>query len=338
MTKCLLGLALTTIAVASVDGWADDNTDPNARDLLILTQWFEGDFDNEEQLWFQADPRSATPDDERHVQIHTSHRRLQLPAFGEHVFYVEEYKDNDPTDIIRQRFVTFASEPEQGRIRMKQGFFKDPEAARGAHRDPGKLGGIGAEDVFFLDGCDVFWQRRADQYEGAMAPQACAFGEGDARRYSVHNLTLSATKYWRVDTTFRFSDGELHAGMPVDQPFRLRRAQQFLCEVNIRGDDPKQYRDLELHSQGGEVTFEGPNGKSLILRMRDKEYPYYATRPDFLFFSLREAGEVRSIVYSVHDRLSRRLGFNLDWIGAHCHRAGYDFREPLSTLPPKVFE
>ncbi|MDE0801215.1 MAG: hypothetical protein OSB02_10825 [Rhodospirillaceae bacterium] len=29
-------------------------TDPNARDLLILTEWFEGEFDNEEQRWFHT--------------------------------------------------------------------------------------------------------------------------------------------------------------------------------------------------------------------------------------------------------------------------------------------
>ena len=70
---------------------AATEADPLARDLLVLTDWFEGEFDNEEQRWFQADPRSNTPEDERHVRVHATHQRIEAPEFGEHVFYVEEY-------------------------------------------------------------------------------------------------------------------------------------------------------------------------------------------------------------------------------------------------------
>ena len=75
---------------------AAPENDPFARDLLVLTDWFEGEFDNEEQRWFQADPRSNTPEDERHVRVHATHKRIEAPEFGEHVFYVEEYTNNDP--------------------------------------------------------------------------------------------------------------------------------------------------------------------------------------------------------------------------------------------------
>jgi len=318
---------------------AQQPDDPFARDIKIMAQWFEGEFDNEEQLWFEADPRSATPDKARHLRIHTLHRRLNQPAFGEFVFYVEEYKNNNADEVIRQRLVTISSDRAEKAIRMRQGFFKDSSAARGAYLDPGKLAGLTAEDVFFIDQCDVLWKRKAGQFEGAMGDRACVFGEGRERRYSVHNLTLSATKFWRVDSTFKIADDSLHVGMPIDQPFELRRAKIFICEAAFRNENQTGYdsgqiiKDLRLHSQGGLVWItRESDGARYGLRLRDKEYPYYEERPDFLFFSIRQPDSARSVAYSVHDSDSRRLGINLNWMSANCHREGYDFREPLELL------
>lgn len=310
--------------------------DPHARDLLILTEWFEGEFDNEEQLWFEADPRSETPEQERHIRLHTMHRRLELPPFGEHVFYVEEYKDNDPEALVRQRLVVFSSQGLGGAIRMQQGFFKQPEAARGAQFDADKLADLGRDDVFFLDECDVYWRRVAGQYEGSMRPKACVFGEGAERRYSVHNLILSETKYWRVDATRLVADDSLHVGFDESKPTKLRRAKPFVCEVNIRLEDGSGQRaeGLRVHSQGGEQTVtREDNGEAYVLRLRDKEYPFYDTRPDFLFLSLRKQGEERSLAYVVSDADSRRLGVSFDGTLAHCYRDGYTFRQPLEALP-----
>ena len=46
------------ILLLNFNAYADDLPTAHARDLLILSQWFEGEFDNEEQVWFQSDDRS----------------------------------------------------------------------------------------------------------------------------------------------------------------------------------------------------------------------------------------------------------------------------------------
>ena len=99
---------------------AEDDMDPNARDLLILTDWFEGEFDNEEQRWFYT--RNGGEGEPPHLRIHAIHKRLDLPRIGEHVFYLQHHINDDPTDISRQRIAVFISEPEDQSIRMKQGF------------------------------------------------------------------------------------------------------------------------------------------------------------------------------------------------------------------------
>ena len=314
---------------------AAPESDPFARDLLVLTGWFEGEFDNEEQRWFQADPRSNTPEDERHVRVHTTHKRISAPDFGEHVFYVEEYTEDDPERVYRQRLVVFSSAPEEGGIRMRQGFFHEPERFVGAQHKPGLFDHLEPSDTFFLDECDVYFKRVAGQFEGAMRPKACVFGEGALRRYAVHNLYLSSNKYWRVDSTFLVADDSLHIGMPADRPFELRRVKQFICNFTFdpRGPEPQEIRDLRLHSQGGsfDITRKRDGARFTVL-MRDKEYPYYSTRPDFIYFSIRRKGEQASVVFTVNDPDSRSLAVNTGELLASCYRQGYQFRESLEAL------
>lgn len=331
-----IAVVLTAVfAFTAVAQEGDVPRDPHARDLLILTDWFEGEFDNEEQVWFQTDPRSETPEDERHTRLHTHHRRVDLPSFGEHVFYVEEYKNNDPEDLVRQRLVVFSSLGLNGGIRMRQGFFEDPTAVQGAQHDPERLEGTAESSVLFMDECDVFWQREASQFVGKMREKACVFGDGDKRRYSVHNLILSSNKYWRVDSTRLISDDSLYVGYHESKPTELRRAKPFVCEMNLRleGGAAQRAEGLRVHSQGGEQSVvREDNGEVYILRLRDKEYPFYDTRPDFLFLSVRKEGERRSLAYTVTDADARRLGVSFDGILAHCYREGYTFRQPLEVL------
>lgn len=311
--------------------------DPNARDILILTDWFEGEFDNEEQLWYQNDPRSETPEDQRTTRVHSTNKRVHIPEFGEHVFYAEEYSDNDPTKIIRQRFIIFSSDLERKAIRMQQGFFTDTSKVLGAHNDVSKLEGLTPDDVFFLNECDVFWYRKAGQFEGKMDDKACVFGEGADRRYSVHNLTLSENKFWRVDETYRVSDNSLFAGPPVPgQPIKMRRSKIYMCNAIFRNPDFSQIETepQQIHSQGGLIHFTRPSDdKEFSIRIREKEYPYYDTRPDFLFLSVMNKGENRSLVYAVGDANSRNLAVYLPGeFTVNCVLDGYEFRETFESL------
>ena len=218
---------------------------------------------------------------------------------------------------------------------MQQGFFNEPERFLGAQHNPALFSDLKASGAFFLDECDVYWKRVAGQFEGGMRPKACVFGEGELRRYAVHDLYLSETKYWRVDSTFLIADDSLHIGMPADQPFELRRVKRFTCGITFdpRGPEPQEITGISLHSQGGsaDVTRER-DGQSFTLLMRDKEYPYYSTRPDFIYFSIRHTGEQASVVFTVNDPDSRSLAVNTGELLASCYRDGYAFRESLEEL------
>lgn len=316
---------------------ADDANNPFARDILILTDWFAGEFDNEEQLWFHRRSRSSG---EAPIRIHTIHAPIEAPQFGDHVFYVEEYKDNDPEQVYRQRLVIFSSDLEENAIRVRQGFFKKPEKWRGAYAAPEKFRKLKEKDVFFIDACDVFMRRKADQFEGGMKPKECVFGEGDKERYSVHDLMISESKFWRTDATYLTSDDSFHTGTPPGAPSEMRRAKIFYCDFFFYGGEglgsertQQAVENLRIHSQGGGATaIRKSDGASFSILLREKEYPYYETRPDFIYYSLRKTGADRSIAYGVADANSRQFGVNQGEIGAFCHREGYNFRESLEEL------
>ncbi|MEO9467996.1 chromophore lyase CpcT/CpeT [Parasphingorhabdus sp.] len=331
----VLMLAALMLGIASPAEAAD--RDPMTRDLILLTDWFEGNFDNEEQIWFQKLQGDALAEKDRHQRIHTIHRRVDLPQFGKNVFYIEEYLDNDPKNVFRQRIVIFSTDGKTRQIRMASPAIKNGKEFHGAYSDPSKLTHLTRDDLIFFEGCDVFWERRASQFEGQIIPKSCVYGEGEKRRYSLHKLWLSSDKFWRVDASLLMSDDSLHVGHPEDMPHEMRRALPFNCSIHFFADNQfsgQVVEDLSLHSQGGTASAtRKSDGREFEILMREKEYPYYETRPDFIYFSLREKGQERSIGFSVNDPSSRQVGVRAESIGAFCHRDGYNFRESLELLP-----
>lgn len=119
----------------------------------------------------------------------------------------------------------------------------------------------------------------------------------------------------------------------------MRKANRFTCDVTFRPDvmtlsfdefraQTQEVNNLSIHSEGDSfnVTRES-DGTSFTYLMREKEYPFYAERPEFIYFSVKEDGANRSTVFTVNDIASRCLGGQFGSLGFHCHRDGYEFME-----------
>ena len=198
-----------------------------------------------------------------------------------------------------------------------------------------KLDSLSPEDLTFIEECDVFLRREADQFVGSMKPKACVFGEGDERRYSKHRLVISESKYWRDDATYLVSDDSFFKGTKPGEPSEMRRALIYWCDVHFYDGEtePQVTKGLRVHNQGGSASATRPSdGQVFDLLIRAKEYPYYASRPDFIYYSLRRSGEERSVSFGIADPDSRQFGLNNGSMSVFCHRDGYDFREPVEAL------
>lgn len=177
------GIFLSSIVASS----AQDNSS-NA--LLDVMKWWSGDYNNDaqlEQLQKQGKPIWRAPeneDDEKqrfggHIEVTSHYKKVDLPAFGENVLYVEETKHGDPSNMFRQRIYTLWQDEETGNVKLKLWYFKDREKYVGAWNDLDKIANLTPDEFSPLpDNCDMTSHKHPDgKYHLTMPAKACVFGE-----------------------------------------------------------------------------------------------------------------------------------------------------------------
>ena len=97
MTRRLL---IFLIALTPFAAMADDSSILD-KDFALMMTWFPGVYDNQEQVYFEDEQDLA--DTLRHMRVHTVLTPVNLPRFGKHVFYLQQYVNDDPAQISRQR-------------------------------------------------------------------------------------------------------------------------------------------------------------------------------------------------------------------------------------------
>lgn len=304
------------------------------RDFALFLDWFEGRFDNDPQVFF-ADALGV-PADARHERIHSIFRPVELPAFGEHVFYVEQYSNAVPADIYRQRLYVFTPVYETGEIRLDIHAPLNAAAVQGAHLDPSKLDGLTPEQTIAYPQCAVFWTRQEAQFIGATRPGECRVESRQSGRTLVieDNLLLSANAIWIRDRA-ETEGGDYVYGNRAGIPHQLRRARPFQCWVAVlrgaahgdsgEGVPPSQWdfrQNVFIHDQGGraQITTDEDPARTIELRLRDVVWPYGDRRPSLTLY-VHEDGSDRATSYAWTEGGAERVGVNLRWLQASCTHA-----------------
>ena len=110
------------------------------KDFHTMMAWFPGVYDNQEQVYFEQE--QEVDEALRHERIHHVFEPVYLPAFGEHVFYVQQHLNDDPAQIYRQRIYPSRPDYEEGAIRLTIHIPNDVASIVDAHLDPAKLSGL----------------------------------------------------------------------------------------------------------------------------------------------------------------------------------------------------
>lgn len=300
--------------------------DQNARDLQTLTSWFEGEFDNDSQMWFEARRSWDGNPEEKHKRVHIIHAKIPNSSLGNHAFYVEEFYDEDTLKIERQRVVVFESMAPSPGIKMAIWFLKDQKKYQRAFKRPELLKNIGVDDLATLEGCDVIFQRMGEQYHGSMIAKACQFGEGVLKRYAVHNMIISKNQYWRIDRSFLVKDDSFYKGHPNEIPYKMRKAKHYSCDIAfyekayyIPSEKDKKFNQVLIHNQGGKQWFDNPlNGKRYAIQLREKEYPFYADGSDFFMLRFIEEGKLASELIVTAEPGVEKISFSMGWASCNC--------------------
>ncbi len=318
-------------AVAASAGWGAEPPPPRAvleKDLKIFLGWFEGEFDNNEQVAFADElgiPPDAVPE-----RIHSIFKRVALPAFGEHVFYVEQYLDGDPAKIYRQRLYSFDLDEAGHAIRLRIHIPQDATRLTGAHRDPSKLDGLTPAATRSPAGCEVHWRRQADGFVGSMKPGACRFESQRSGKTVVvsDDLYLDEDELWIHDRAVD-TEGNHVYGNKAGIPHKLKKVRPFRCWLSVRREgigeaEPGAWtfdRDIAVHD-GGELvwTMTDARPSAVGLKIRRPVWPSGPNQDSLVLYVHDRAGEnaERAVSYSWADPGAERIGINLRWMQASC--------------------
>lgn len=310
----MIGRALVLLLLAAPASALDQPT------VERFHRSFAGEFDNNLQVLDNEEQKVEHP----HEWIHSTFKRVDLPAFGDAVYYVEQYLDGDPTKIYRQRLYQFANEPE--RLVLKILSFPDEKAVQGAHHDPTKLAGLTPEMMRHLPGCEVFWKPEGDAFVGSMTPNACKIVSQRSGKTLIisDDLRLDDDEIWIADRAVD-DQGNYVFGNKAGLPHKLKRAQRFDCWLAVEkpGEGEKKEwdskRGLSLHDQGGRFRFEREGQPTIGVVLEQRVYAGENTVP-ILKLALHEGDEKQSKAYSWAAADSDRVGINIKTMQAGCTR------------------
>ena len=247
---------------------------------------------------------------------------VDLPAFGEHVFYVQQHLNDDPAQIYRQRI--YASQPdyEESAIRPIIHIPNDVASLVDAHIDPAKLSSLSPEQTRVLPGCDVFWRRQANHFVGYMTPNACSYVSSESGKRIIFNDDLLLTEEaLRISDRAQDEEGNRVFGHPTGLPHKNRKARRFECWMTDmqRGGEWTFRRGLEIYEQGGMVWLETEEEalQQVGIKMCNVRWPYGNDRPSLVLCAYRP-NEDRAVCYVWAYPSAQRTGTNLRWIQASC--------------------
>lgn len=338
MTRTLIAqtLSLATMLFAThVMAQGQDGT-PAERDLTVIAEMLPGTYDNQEQVYF--DGRLGVREEARHERVTTSITKVDLPAFGDYVFFVRDHRNNDPDKPHRLRLYALSADNDEEAVRMKMHYIEGqdkPAKYLNAHVNTSLLSGLDPKTSKPLEGCDVFWRREAGQFHGAMKDGACTWEwPGKGQVVTEYHMMLSETALWVRDGTLA-SDGSLVTGNPDRVYHKLTRARNFTCYADMPGvsggrDIPyTRFSDLEITDQGGIARFvsneDTPRTIQIGLRNVDwqmnNEIGAY-TRDSLVMYisSINDDGKPGEFFgYTFTQPDAERLGINLGFILVNCY-------------------
>ena len=274
MRASLAGLVAVAALPLSTAVLADQNAVLD-RDFQTFLEWFPGVYDNQEQVYFEE--QQGVAEEDRHERIHHTFAPVDLPAFGDNVFYVQQYLDDDPAKIYRQRIYVFSPDYEENAIRLQIHTPNDVASLVDAHLNPSRLEGLTPEQTRHMPGCDVYWKKRADEFDGQMKEGACSFvSQRSGKRIIIDDdLVLSRDQIWISDRA-EDEDGNYVFGNKAGIPHKNIKARRFECWVAAQHKDEDNWtfrQDLEVWDQGGRVWVETEEDEPLIIERGKHTHP-----------------------------------------------------------------
>ena len=289
--------------------------------LRLMMEWWPGEYDNHEQIVRQSGGGISVHVYEPIFRIHSHYIKLDLPELGENVLYVEEYLNDDPSNISRIRVYALSVNEAEQAVKVKLHAFKDGhEDMIGARLNPERLAAIDADDLRpFSDPCDVYMRFEGGQFRGGMKRESC----GDESWFE-YQVILGPKHHWTRDRLISRETGDVTWDQTEGANYawiQMTKARWFVCTVNynLEGDMLKTefLTEIELHDQGGKADIAWPDGRTLEFQLHTREFASPSERV-FPLFRVHEKGNYVPIAYAWAVDDADRWGINLGWFYTLC--------------------
>lgn len=176
-TRRKLSFVAVPVAVLLLAACQTD-TDPTESaslesDLNELLSWFPGVYDNTQQV---SEERSGDlPSELRHRHTNHTFYPVEISGIPGRKLYAQQYQHYDPDDLYRQRIYAFEPDLVEDAVRLTIYTPKDPRALTDLHHRPKTQAALSVDDFILKPGCEVYWKRAEEQFEGYLKPKTCSY-------------------------------------------------------------------------------------------------------------------------------------------------------------------
>ena len=303
-----------------------------AQDFELFLDWFPGEYDNHEQNW--QDKLDEV--EQVHEHLHHIFYRVDAPAIGEHIFFVQQYMDGDPANVYRRRLYRFSLDDTEQAIRLDIYSYKDESGYADGHLQPGLFASLSKKDLIERPGCEVYWKLAGDHFHGYMKEKACSVisRTSGKRIYITDDLRLYPDAIWIRDEAF-LADGSRVFGNRAGIHHKNRKVQYYSGWAGVssagpamameqgnwtaKGEDWEFSGELDnfgrflIHNEGHIVSIPDANGEPSGYSLQLAKLTYQNTTLPILTFKIREDATGKTIAYSWAEPGAERIGINIRW-------------------------
>lgn len=288
-------------------------------DLKVMMKWFEGRFDNYQQVYAEKQSKAQYP----HEHIHSIFHKVDIPAIKGETFFVQQYMDGNPSKIYRQRLYSFTPNEKENAIQLTIYSFKEQTKYTDSHKDDSKIKGLTMADLTTLPGCEVYWRLKGDKFEGSMKKNGCRVKSRRSGKTIIisDDLFLTKNEIWIRDQAVD-EEGNYVFGHKGNVHHKLKKVRWFKgWSAIVKDDNPKiamqdfsrdEYngkRDIIIHDQGQIVKISDKYSIQLAALK-------YSPTLEVLTLKVIDNATGKTISYSWTNPDAKRIGINLRWIQA----------------------
>ena len=180
--------------------------------LETFANYWTGAFSNERQA--KTELLNREPDYPEAVRLVRDMRihRLDAPAIGDLVLFLEEVKTDQPKLAHRQRVMSLLWRESTGEIEVEQLFTSLEQAYDRPLIPPEEVERLNRNDLFPVAECNLFfrWEPDRERFKGGMRPQACRYQHPQSGPvYAEFDMMLDRHRLWYRDRSIKLADGSV---------------------------------------------------------------------------------------------------------------------------------